>query len=317
MDPCCETDEPVQHPRTTRWAYVALLCGVTSALLLALALVGYPIVLFHLCFFFIVAGVIGFIVAAVRVTTTDACRGMRPATAGLGITIGVACLLLAISPPVQKVREPSFQIQAQNHMRQVLIGLHTYHDIHKRFPPPASSDKDGRPLLSWRVAILPHLEQEALYREFKLDEPWDSPHNINLLDRMPYLFESPQLGKPAGPNRTHFQLVVGRGAAFDDPFAIVRLQNGFPDGTGTILMVEAARPVPWTKPEDFSFHPDESLPPLGGSFLVDSDWFGSRRQEGFHMRSASAEMFFVRLPVDEGKLRWGMLRNDGKGWSPD
>lgn len=163
---------------------------------------------------------------------------------------------------------------------------------------------------------MPHLEQEALYREFKLDEPWDSPHNINLLDRMPYLSESPQLGKPAGPNRTHFQLVVGRGAAFDDPFAIVRLQNGFPDGTGTILMVEAARPVPWTKPEDFSFHPDESLPPLGGSFLVDSDWFGSRRQEGFHMGSASAEMFFVRLPVDEGKLRWACCEMTAKAGLP-
>ena len=63
--------------------------------------------------------------------------------------------------------------------------MHNYREAHGRFPAPAIQGKDGKPLLSWRVAILPYLEEDGLYQSFKLDEPWDSPHNKPLLERMP------------------------------------------------------------------------------------------------------------------------------------
>ena len=66
------------------------------------------------------------------------------------------------------------------------------HAVHRKFPSNIR-DKDGRPLLSWRVAILPYLEESKLYDEFHLDEAWDSDHNIQLLSKMPPIYSCPNL----------------------------------------------------------------------------------------------------------------------------
>lgn len=59
-----------------------------------------------------------------------------------------------------------------------MIAMHNYHDTYNHFPEPASRDDDGNPLLSWRVAVLPFIEQQALYEKFRLDEPWNSEHTV-------------------------------------------------------------------------------------------------------------------------------------------
>ena len=74
-------------------------------------------------------------------------------------------------------------MQAVNNLRQIGLGMHNYHATYNRFPGPAITNDKGDRLLSWRVAILPFIEQQALYEQFHLDEPWDSDHNIKLLDR--------------------------------------------------------------------------------------------------------------------------------------
>src|SRR5207249_2796575 len=76
---------------------------------------------------------------------------------------------------------------SQNNLKQIGLAMHNYHDTYRHFPPQALTDKNGKPLLSWRVAVLPFIEQDNLYRQFKLDEPWDSEHNRKLLERMPKL----------------------------------------------------------------------------------------------------------------------------------
>lgn len=78
--------------------------------------------------------------------------------------------------------------------------MHIYHDVNKTLPPAVHS-KDGKPLLSWRVLVLPYIEEDKLYREFHLDEPWDSPHNKKLLSRMPAVLRSP-LSNIADQGRT-------------------------------------------------------------------------------------------------------------------
>ena len=69
--------------------------------------------------------------------------------------------------------------------------MHNYHDVHGRLPPAAVCSADGTPLVSWRVLILPYIEQDNLFREFKLDQPWDSPHNLALVERMPQVYAVP------------------------------------------------------------------------------------------------------------------------------
>ena len=146
------------------------------------------------------------------------------------------------------------------------VAIHSYHDANGALPPHALYGKDGKPLLSWRVAILPYVEGEDLFRRFKLDEPWDSPHNLALLPEMPRIY-APFNGKQTPePHTTYYQVFVGPGAAFEGTEG-KRLKGDFPDGTGsTILIVEAGEAVPWTRPEDLPYSPDRPLPPLGGIF---------------------------------------------------
>jgi hypothetical protein len=169
-------------------------------------------------------------------------------------------------PAVQKVREAALRISDGNNLKNIGLALHAYHDINGRFPAAAIYSKDGKPLLSWRVAILPYIEQQeqtpGLYQQFHLDEPWDSPHNKKLLDKMPKTYRHPRAGSKGG-HLTYYQVFTGKGAMFEGKkgLSLTDLVNG--DGTTyTLLVVEAAEPVPWTKPEDLVYDPDKPLPKL-------------------------------------------------------
>ncbi len=119
----------------------------------------------------------------------------------------------------------------------------------------------GKPLLSWRVALLPYLDQEALYKQFKLDEAWDSEHNKKLIEKMPRVFAMP--GSAAAPGHTHYRVFVGPGTVFEPREKGLRLID-FNDGaSNTILVVEAADPVIWTKPDDLPVDSKKPLPKLG------------------------------------------------------
>ena len=100
---------------------------------------------------------------------------------------------------------------SRRHLREICLGMHIFsnNDPEARFPAQAILGTDGQPKLSWRVALLPHLGQEALYQQFHLAEPWDSPHNKTLIERMPTSFESPDSPAPAG--MTRFRRFSGAG----------------------------------------------------------------------------------------------------------
>src|SRR5262249_22217463 len=97
--------------------------------------------------------------------------------------------------------------KSQNNLKQIGIALHTHHDTMGLFPAAAIADRGGKPLLSWRVAILPYIEQQALYNQFKRDEPWDSEHNKKLLAKMPAIY-APLGVKAKEPFMTFYQAFV-------------------------------------------------------------------------------------------------------------
>jgi RNA polymerase sigma factor (sigma-70 family) len=176
-----------------------------------------------------------------------------------------------VPPAAAAPMNPAAEQQLRNNLKQVGLAMANYQEAHGRFPAPAIQGKDGRPLLSWRVAILPYLEEYGLYQSFKLDEPWDSPHNKPLLARMPYLYaRSRPMGQAAG-NLTHLRVFVGEGTPFEGGRG-PRWED-FPDGRDqTILVAEADEAVPWTKPDELPYAPDKPLPALGGdprgSFVI-------------------------------------------------
>jgi RNA polymerase sigma factor (sigma-70 family) len=148
-----------------------------------------------------------------------------------------------------------------NNMKQILLAFHNYHSAAGRFPVVASYGGDGLPKLSWRVAILPYLGESQLYEEFRQNEPWDSPHNQALLQRMPAVFESPD--SPAPPGQTRIQGFAGKGAMFEGVQGVTFQE--VPDGASNTAFIALARdPVPWTKPGDIAFG-DQAPPALDRS----------------------------------------------------
>jgi prepilin-type processing-associated H-X9-DG protein len=184
---------------------------------------------------------------------------------GAGYATMAAGSVGMLLPAVQKVREAASRASDQNNLKQLGVAMHSYHDATGRFPPPAGGwpQVGGRPVgrLSWRVQLLPHIEQAPLYNQFKLDEPWDSEHNKALIPKMPKVYASPRA--PAEPGKTYYKVFVGGGAIFDrdpnTPASIFRITDGT---SNTIMIAEGGDPVVWTKPDDFEFDPKKPLPKL-------------------------------------------------------
>jgi hypothetical protein len=185
--------------------------------------------------------------------------------------------------------------------------MHGYASRYGRLPPAVVYGEDGKPLLSWRVLLLPDIEQDELYQQFHLDEPWDSPHNIQLLPKMPRTYAPPpRKAHKVPPGHTLCQVFVGKGTPFE-PGRVVRFPQDFPNGTSnTFLVVEAGRPVPWTKPEDLPYCPDRPLPNLDGLF-----------KGGFRAGLADGSRRWVATEIPEATLRRVITLDSGlpgPGW---
>jgi hypothetical protein len=155
----------------------------------------------------------------------------------------------------------SRQLRASSkNLEQIALAIHSYLDANGELPANQFS-QDKKPLLSWRVQILPFVEQKELFNQFKLDEPWDSNHNKKLIDKMPTLY-APIRAK-AEKGMTFYQ-AFGGSNGWLRPGG--NLSASFPDGTSnTFLCAEAKAPVVWTKPEDLKFN-GKDVPALGGLF---------------------------------------------------
>jgi prepilin-type processing-associated H-X9-DG protein len=214
-------------------------------------------------------------------------------------TTGVLIGLLL--PAVQAAREAARRAQCVNNLKQIGLAFHSYVTAKKAFPRAATTDRQGRPLLSWRVAILPYIGQQTLYNRFKLNEPWDSPHNKGLLKEMPSTFACPSRSSPE-PFTTTYQVFSGKGAMFEkgQDIGIASVTDGL---SNTLLVVEAKEGVPWTKPADLTFDP-EAAPSLHGA--------GSLHPGGFNALFADASVRFIKLVTAPNMFRALITRNVGE-----
>jgi hypothetical protein len=218
------------------------------------------------------------------------------------VRAGLADAALAVDDLGIRVREAQERVGSANNLRQLTIAMHNYANRNgSRFPPHALYSSAGKPLLSWRVLLLPYLDQDDLYKQFHLDEPWDSEHNKKLLVKMPKVFAAPWA--PPGATDTPYVGLVGKSAFFDGKQGL-RLPADFPDGTSnTIMLVEAPTAVPWTKPEDVPFDPDPAkpLPKLGGHF-----------RQGFNVGMCDGSVHFISKAISDQTLRAAITRDGGE-----
>jgi prepilin-type processing-associated H-X9-DG protein len=212
-----------------------------------------------------------------------------------------AVLAALVAPAVQSSLEAARRVQCVNNLKQIALAMHNYHASNNAFPRPAYLDQKAKPLLSWRVAILPFIEQQELYDKFKQDEPWDSPHNKALLKEMPPIYRCP-IRTNALPYTTNYRVFVGKGALFEKDQGIG--VGDVTDGTSnTIMIVEATEAVPWTKPEDLSFDP-AAAPALHGA--------GSPHPGGFNVSMADGSVRFLKNTIDLNVLRALITRAGGE-----
>ena len=165
-----------------------------------------------------------------------------------------------------EVHEAAARNEATNQLKMIGIALHNHHDAFKHFPPPAILGKEGEPLLSWRVKILPFLDQQDLYGQFHLDEPWDSEHNRPLIARMPEVYACPA-SKVADEYRTVYLGASGDSNLFAGPDGVsIRMIVDGTSKTIGVVEVEDRQAVVWTRPDDWMLNLARPTAGLGGHF---------------------------------------------------
>jgi prepilin-type N-terminal cleavage/methylation domain-containing protein/prepilin-type processing-associated H-X9-DG protein len=216
----------------------------------------------------------------------------------------IAILIGLLLPAVQKVRDAAARIQCSNNLKQIGLALHNHHDALGKFPAGnlyvrGLPDNRFDYYDTWNISILPFIEQDNLYKQFKFDEPWDSEHNKKLIPQMPKIYAP---AKPGKPGYTHLQMVIGPSAM--QPTA-ARIPASFPDGTSnTIAVVEAAEPVVWTKPDDVML-PGKELP----KDLRKK--FGGLHPGGFNVVMWDGSVRFIRDSVSDRTLGIALNPSDG------
>jgi hypothetical protein len=206
-----------------------------------------------------------------------------------------ASLVAMMLPAVAQARNAARRTQSFNNLKQIALAMHNYHDVNGSFPPAVLYGPDGKTPYSWRVALLPYLDQ-PLFQQYKFNEPWDSANNKQVLAKMPAVFRDPN--DPADSTYSSYYGLTGPVTIFYGKEGVKI--NAILDGTSnTLMIVEAKREIPWTKPEDIPYDKDKPLPKLGGRYA-----------EGFVAAFCDGSVRFISQNIDQTVLR-ALITRDG------
>jgi Protein of unknown function (DUF1559) len=230
----------------------------------------------------------------------------------LVVDVNLGAELPALAKLTEGVSASAERARSMNNLKQLGLALHNYHDVHGSFPTNIL-DKEGKPLLSWRVAVLPYIEEQPLYQQFHLDEPWDSEHNKKLIGRMPKTYRSPRQSSKL-TEKTTYLAPFGKGLMWDEPkraevnepsgkkvviWKGTEIKEVFDGTSNTILLVEADddRAAIWTKPDDYAVDPQNPAKGLlkhyaDGVLVLLAD--GSVRMMSKKMKPEGLYTYFTR-----------------------
>jgi prepilin-type processing-associated H-X9-DG protein len=216
-------------------------------------------------------------------------------------------LIALLLPAVQSAREAARRAQCVNNLKQIALATHNYASATGGFPAAAILDPQGKPLLSWRVSLLPYLDQNALYQKFKLDEPWDSPHNRELLRYMPTVYGCPSRNLASEPGQTAYRVFSGPTALIHPtrPTQLADVTDGL---SNTLMVVESSQAVPWTKPDDLVT--DDVAPP--GANPTPHLGAGSHHPGGFNAAFGDGSVRFLKLSVNPQTFRALITKSGGE-----
>ena len=220
------------------------------------------------------------------------------------VGMGVAFLL----PAVQAARQAARRMQCTNNIKQILLAIHNHHDAQRGLPPLYTVDENDKPLHSWRVLILPYIEQQALYQQIRLDEPWDSEYNKRFHNVIIPIYACPSNSiTDTGKNCVYSVIghhsvlageairpgLPGQGGRPRDTFARIA------DGTSnTIAIVEVKEPFCWMDPTA-----DITLDELVKGINTREGRVGSNHTGGINVGMFDGSVHFISNTIDLGVLR--------------
>jgi hypothetical protein len=176
----------------------------------------------------------------------------------------LATAVRLLGPVVGSSREAARRAQCINNEKQIMLAMHNYHSANNCFPPAVLYGPDGKTPYSWRVALLPYIEQNHLYSQYKFDEPWDGPNNSKLIALMPATYSCPSDPAALESHFSSYYVLRGQDTLFPDRKAGMTLAEVTDGTSNTMAVVEAKREIPWTKPEDIPYDPKEPARGIGG-----------------------------------------------------
>lgn len=226
------------------------------------------------------------------------------------VLIGCGGILVALLlPAVQSAREAARRMECSNNLKQIAIAMHNYHDTYKVLPAQAVLDENGQPMHSWRTALLPYIEQQALYQQYDFNKPWNSPENRALADVRIPTYACPSDPDSATSSQTSYFVVYGDETMFA-PNRWISFMD-VPDGlSNTIMIVESdSLSVPWSEPTDIPFDQMQFfLNPPPGEVGISSNHPG-----GANVALGDGSVRFISAEgVSEQTIRYAIMRADGQ-----
>lgn len=221
------------------------------------------------------------------------------------VIMGVLIALLLPSVPV--AREAAKRMSCTGQMKQMLLGFHNYFDQYGCFPPAYTMDESGKPLHSWRVLILPNLEQNAIYEKIRLDEPWDSEYNCQFHSEAPSIYQCPSA------NAAHEKTVPVQGGCF---YSVIDGEEAAFFGSQTksmppttslqniIFIVERRIPVNWMDPSR-----EITFEAACKGINVDAMGISSYHSGGVNVGMGDYNIRFISDSIDSETLRTMLMFN--------
>jgi prepilin-type processing-associated H-X9-DG protein len=213
-------------------------------------------------------------------------------------------LALLAGPMFSAIQTQKNRRTCSANLKRIGQALLRYEQEHGALPPAVVTDPQGVPLYSWRVLILPYLgpQEQSLYRQFQLDQPWNSPTNSQLLKRMPAVFRCPS-DTAAAADETSYVVIAGPSTAFAprQSLGIGQIRDG---AYATILVVETANTgIAWSEPRDLS---DRQL-----SFQIGLD-IGGNHEGGMNALFADGNVRFLPDSLSSEEVAELVTANGGE-----
>lgn len=220
----------------------------------------------------------------------------------LGLLVCCGILAALLLPAVQQAREAARRTQCKNNLKQIGLAMHNYHDTYRLFPAAHLNDDDGEPRLSWRISVLPYMDEASRYNRYQFNESWDSPLNATLANPVPVTYQCPSFPK-TGLNSCYAAItgddtVLGSGKCVSI--------GSITDGTSnTLMIVEACKlGIHWMKPQDID---EDTFPGMDNPKGISSTHFG-----GAHVLMTDGSVRFLSNQISPITLNALITRNKGE-----